>query len=1115
MGRDTKRDRLSRALAEQEAGLRARPGEGQSLSFTYDQEDGSDDTVHDSDSASEHSGPAGDSISTVHATPGVSIGSGLKRPLALGADGNPVIKKRKKIQRKKKLKPEPAWEGFDTSADEDELHSDETSNDDSSGVSKNSEDDTPSLTGNGSSSDENDENDDDDRDDNEEDISSDEEVPMPKRASTFKTWATQQVNEALGFTPSDTTKEPYENTSSQMAIDFKARAPEEDLLPPELATVTATDAIRKAYSVNVDRSSEIQEARLGLPVVAEEQKIMEAIHNNPTVIIWGATGSGKTTQVPQFLYEAGYGNPNGPTPGMIGVTQPRRVAAVSMAKRVGDELGSPGKVSYQIRFESSASNKTAIKFMTDGILLREIAQDFALTKYSVIVIDEAHERSVNTDILIGMVSRIVDLRASMSEEDPNIIPLKLVIMSATLRISDFTKNKNLFRTSPPPLIQAEGRQYPVSIHFARKTQRDYLEEAFRKICKAHRKLPSGGILVFLTGQNEITALSKRLKQTFPSTATADVYESKAHIPAREAPQETEDIDLGISQGKEVESQYDIDIESDSSIDSAGSDVDEDGYDFDVGEPMETSSSIHVLPLYSQLATKEQLKVFEPPPEGSRLIVLSTNVAETSLTIPGIRYVFDTGRSKEKHYDLTTGVQSFEVGWISKASANQRAGRAGRTGPGHCYRLYSSAVYERDFVEFAEPEILRMPIEGVVLQLKSMDLQHVTNFPFPTPPDRQSLIKAEKLLTYLGAISQDGKITPTGRDLSIYPLTPRFSKMLLIGHQHECMSYTIAMVAALSVADIFIQENQLDLSTPSRDPNTTYTNSEQLEDTARESGKKEYNKAHHLFSRRDKSSDAMKLLTAVCAYPYAANPATFCSQMFLRHKALKEATQLRHQLTDIVRANRPGLTGPYIPHLPEPTDKQLQALKQIVAAAFIDQVAIRADLAPNPPDASRKPKRAIDVPYLTLFPSHFPQHKPATTDTDYDDDDDKAVYLHPSSVLTHAAPKDLPQYLVYASLQRATPSSVTGAKDPKVRMHALTPVSGLQLAAMAHGTPLLRYGKPIGKMEGLEDRPERRECWVVPSLVGGAGAGVGWPLGARRVVQRRDGREGWVVERVLW
>lgn len=1046
----------------------------------------------------------------------MSIGSGLKRPLDLGADGNPVIKKRKKTQRKRALKSQPAWEGFDTATDEDDVDADAISNDESSGVSgvsNNCEDDTPVSNGNGSSSDD---SDDDEGDDDEEDLSNGSELPTLQRSSAFKTWATQQVNEALGFTPSGTTEGPYENTSNQKAIDFKARVPEQDPLPPELATVTAADARRKAYSVIVERTPEIQEARLGLPVVAEEQKIMEAIHNNPTVVIWGATGSGKTTQVPQFLYEAGYGDPNGPTPGTIGVTQPRRVAAVSMAKRVGDELGSPGKVSYQIRFESSASNKTAIKFMTDGILLREISHDFALTKYSVIVIDEAHERSVNTDILIGMVSRILDLRASMNEQDPNVKPLKLVIMSATLRISDFTENKNLFRTSPPPLLQAEGRQYPVSIHFARKTQRDYLEEAFIKLCKAHRKLPSGGMLVFLTGQNEITALSKRLKQTFPSTVTAGVHGSKAQIPASEAPRETEDIDLGIGQGKETEREHDIDIESDSETSISGPDVDQDDRDSDVGEPMEASSPIHVLPLFSQLATKEQLKVFEPPPAGSRLIVLSTNVAETSLTIPGIRYVLDTGRSKEKHYDLTTGVQSFEVGWISKASANQRAGRAGRTAPGHCYRLYSSAIYERDFVEFAEPEILRMPIEDVVLQLKSMDLQHVTNFPFPTPPDRQSLIKAEKLLTYLGAISPDGKITPTGRDLSIYPLTPRFSKMLLIGHQHGCMPYTIAIVAALSVADIFIPENQLDLSLLPRDPTTTYTTTEHLEDTARESRRKAYNKAHHLFSRRDHTSDAIKLLTAVCAYAYAPAAEPFCTQMFLRHKALTEATQLRHQLTDLVRANRPGLVGSYTPRLPEPSDKQLKALKQIVAAAFIDQVAIRADLAPNPPDATRKPKRAIDVPYLTLFPSHFPHRRPAATAdaNDADTDADKAVYLHPSSVLAHSPPSDLPQYIIYASLQRAAPSSVTGGKTRKVRMHALTPVSGLQLAALTHGTPLLRYGKPIGKVEVLEGRPERRKGWVVPSLVGGAGGGLGWPLAARRVVERRDARGGWVVERVV-
>lgn len=206
--------------------------------------------------------------------------------------------------------------------------------------------------------------------------------------------------------------------------------------------------------------------------------------------------------MPQFLFEAGYGSPNTPTPGMIGVTQPRRVAAVSMAKRVGDEMGDQGKrVAYQIRFEGTTSAQTAIKFMTDGVLLREVAQDIALRKYSAIIIDEAHERSVNTDILVGMLSRVVKLREEMALEDATISPLKLIIMSATLRVTDFTENNTLFST-PPRILQAEGRQHPVTIHFAKRTHHDYVEEAFRKVSKAHKKLPPGAFLVsFSTYQN--------------------------------------------------------------------------------------------------------------------------------------------------------------------------------------------------------------------------------------------------------------------------------------------------------------------------------------------------------------------------------------------------------------------------------------------------------------------------------------------------------------------------------------------------------------------------------------------------------------------------------------
>ncbi|OJJ43805.1 hypothetical protein ASPZODRAFT_122885 [Penicilliopsis zonata CBS 506.65] len=1051
----------------------------------------------------------------IAATPGV--GSGLKRPLELGADGRPIIKKRKRAPKTKPVKPveELPWDGFDSEDDADEeppakklSNKREVEAEDESAKDGESNSSSDEMSEDGSGSSEESENDDDESGSESESESASDTAQDQPRKSAFKAWAVQQINEAVGFKP----------TTGPIVTDFPTIAPErsarttveeDEPLPLELQ-VTKGDPERKAFSIQVNRSDEIQAARIGLPVVGEEQKIMEAIHNNSTVVIWGATGSGKTTQLPQFLFEAGYGNPESSNPGMIGVTQPRRVAAVSMAKRVGDELGQfSDQVSYQIRFESTATKKTAIKFMTDGILLREIAEDFSLKKYSIIVIDEAHERSVNTDILIGMVSRIVDLRKSMAEEDPAVKPLKLVIMSATLRISDFTQNVSLFRQGSPPLVQAEGRQYPVTIHFSRRTHRDYLEEAFRKVSRGHRKLPPGGMLVFLTGQNEIRLLAKRLKQAFRPTQRGDVAQVKVQISANDAPLETEDLELGGTEMTDVGNHDDDGDESDLEITGLDDPEDDDG--FDLGEEaMDSSTRVHVLPLYSQLPTKEQLKVFEPPPDGSRLIVLATNVAETSLTIPGIRYVFDCGRAKEKQYDLFTGVQSFQIGWISKASANQRAGRAGRTGPGHCYRLYSSALYEGEFAEYTDPEILRTPIEGVVLQMKSMGLHNVINFPFPTPPSRTGLTKAEKLLKNLGALSPEGKVTQVGHRLSTYPLSPRFGKMLHIGHQHGCLPYVIALVAVLAVGDLFVPESQIDMR-PSKpgdgeEDRQIYTNSNRLEDTYRENLLKDYARAHRLFSKNDDTSDALKFLSSICAYAYADDGDAFCEKMFLRAKAFKEASQLRRQLTDIVRTNNPGLVDEYKARLPQPTEKQFKALKQIVTAGFIDNVAIRADLAPVPPEQSRSPKRAIDVPYLTLFKSR----EGLTQELN-----EMAVYVHPSSVIARLSPKEMPQYIIYSHLQQAAPSAISTEQGTttKIRMFPLVAPSGLQLAAIANNTPLLEYGKPIGKVETMEGIPQRRQCWVVPSLVGETGS-TGWPLPAKKVIQRKDPKEGWVVEKVV-
>ncbi|KAF4584485.1 DEAH-box RNA helicase [Ophiocordyceps camponoti-floridani] len=1077
-GRETKKQALSRALREKRAGIEGEDGDdllferrGMGLGVEEgDETDGADD--------SDGTGSCEETPLNSYAPPpalaesfGVAsavVGSGLKRPLELNDEGLPIIKKRQKrggVATKVQLhRTIPAvseyeeWHGFESDVESGDYLSTEDVDSDEHGSEEN--------TGEGSNSEET--SDDDSIDDDKEGEN------KAQRSSAFKAWAQQQRNEALGYQPAGA---PSTTIVPPRPESFVPRAPEQDPLPAELQPTAETD--RKAFSVAVERSPEIQAARLKLPIVSEEQRLMEAIHNNDIVVICGSTGSGKTTQVPQFLFEAGYGSPNSPTPGMIGVTQPRRVAAVSMSRRVAEELGGHADaVAYQIRFEGSVDAKTAIKFMTDGVLLREVSQDIALRKYSAIIIDEAHERSVNTDILMGMLSRVVRLRAEMAREDPSLRPLKFIIMSATLRIEDLTKNSTLFPTAPP-VLEIEGRQHPVTVHFSRRTQHDYVEEAFRKISRGHRKLPPGGFLVFLTGRNEITQLSKRLRAAFGGLRTAEGPSVK--ISANEAPVEVEDIDFGHADDGELD-----DLSSSDEEDEA----EQEEKEFQVEEDQEAGpSDMQILPLYSLLPTREQLRVFEPAPDGSRQVILATNVAETSLTMPGIRFVFDCGRCKERRFDRVSGVQSYHIGWISKASADQRSGRAGRTGPGHCYRLYSSAVYERDFAEFSDPELLRMPIEGVVLQLKAMNLQHVVNFPFPTPPERQSLARAEKLLGYLSALSGEGRVTDVGKTMAVFPLAPRFARILLVGHLHDCLPYTVALVAALSAAEVFIPESQAVPELAVRDEAHLRTNADVEAENKQAKARKTFNEVHRNFCFLDDRSDAIKLLQVVGEFAHEPTE-EWCQRHFVRFKVLKEISQLRRQLTELLRLNVDSFSGlGFQDRLPPPSAKQVSALKQMVAAGFVDRVAIRADLAPNPPEQHRKPRRAIDVPYLPLT---------ASTSSE----GDGLVYVHPSSPLAHLSTGELPEYVVYNYLQRSD------GQGKKTRMQALTDVSGGQLAALVKGTPLVEYGKPIKEVRaGLDSR----ECWVVPYLrAEGLGGGLGWPLPARRVTQRRVPGKGWVV-----
>ncbi|KAI0824165.1 P-loop containing nucleoside triphosphate hydrolase protein [Trametes gibbosa] len=924
----------------------------------------------------------------------------------------------------------------------------------------------------------------------------------------FKDWAMKQLSAAKGYvappqSDSESVSAVFETIPSlhKMRKMEDAERPREmrgplgeDLQLPltslaqylqESANSSDGSRGRKRKVISVTRPPEVEEARLLLPIVAEEQPIMEAILLNSVVIICGETGSGKTTQVPQFLFEAGFGSPGSDNPGMIGVTQPRRVAAMSMASRVGQELSlTTTRVSYQIRYDATVSPSTSIKFMTDGVLLRELATDFLLKKYSVIIIDEAHERSMNTDILIGVLSRVVKLREEMWKEGKDEIkPLRLIIMSATLRVADFAENTTLF-SSPPPIINVPARQHPVTVHFSRRTMPDYVTEAVKKASKIHARLPPGGILIFLTGQNEITGVCRKLEARYGKKALEERRKSKMSLQSRlsslanklgedrpstpavapaHADVEAEDVDLGDAQREDEVLAFDVDGDVDA--EALDSDDEAEG-NAELGiDTEETDVPMHIVPLYALLPSEKQMHVFKPPPSGTRLVVVATNVAETSLTIPGIRYVVDCGRAKERRYDVANGIQAFTVSWVSKASAAQRAGRAGRTGPGHCYRLYSSALFENYFDAFSQPEILRMPIEGVVLQMKSMHVDAVVNFPFPTPPDRESLRRAEKVLTHLGALAPApaagaAPITDVGRTMALFPLSPRFSRMLVSGRQHGCLPYVIAVVSALSVGDPFLREEALDLDRDESDDDaaedddedegggTAHLTSEAVRaKEARKVRRKAFFRSQQLHAALgNASSDVLRILSVVGAYEFARGGHKFCEEHFVRPKAMEEIHKLRAQISSIVQTNFPDVRTGFEADLRPPNALQLKVLRQLIAAGFIDQIAVRKDIAhrgtttaAGAAGGGTQYTTARGVPYRALGVA------------------DEDVFLHPSSVLARGPP---PEYVVFLDVVRS--SSAGGA--PRVYVKGLTAVNGAWLAAL--GKPLCTYSKPFRSRDGV-------------------------------------------------
>ncbi|XP_024374932.1 pre-mRNA-splicing factor ATP-dependent RNA helicase DEAH1 [Physcomitrium patens] len=468
-------------------------------------------------------------------------------------------------------------------------------------------------------------------------------------------------------------------------------------------------------SAAITAHQKILEDRKCLPIFAYREQLLDAIRDHQILVIEGETGSGKTTQIPQYLHEAGYSKQ-----GKIGCTQPRRVAAMSVSARVAQEMDVKlgHEVGYSIRFEDCTSDTTILKYMTDGMLLREFLGEPDLASYSVMMVDEAHERTLSTDILFGLVKDITRFRPD----------IKLLISSATL---DAQKFSDYFDGAP--IFRIPGRRFPVDILYTKAPEADYLEAAIVTVLQIHVTQPPGDVLVFLTGQEEIESAEEILKHR------------------------TRGLGSKIAE-------------------------------------------LIICPIYANLPPDMQAKIFEETPEGARKVVLATNIAETSLTIDGIKYVIDPGFVKQKSYSPRTGMESLIVTPISQAAAQQRAGRAGRTSAGKCFRLYTAWSFQNEMDENTIPEIQRTNLGNVVLLLKSLGINDLINFDFMDPPPAETLLRALEQLYALGALNDRGELTKMGRRMAEFPMDPMLSKMLVASDNYKCSEEVVTICAMLSIGN---------------------------------------------------------------------------------------------------------------------------------------------------------------------------------------------------------------------------------------------------------------------------------------------------------------------------
>lgn len=565
----------------------------------------------------------------------------------------------------------------------------------------------------------------------------------------------------------------------------------------------------------------------GLPVSERVEDIQEAIENHQVVIIAGETGSGKTTQIPKICMNSGRG-----TRGLIGHTQPRRIAARSVAARIAEEIGEQTgqQIGYQVRFTDNTSEQSRVKVMTDGILLAEVQHDRFLDRYDTIIIDEAHERSLNIDFLLGYLRQLLPKRPD----------LKVIITSATIEVDRFSEFFN-----SAPVIEVSGRTYPVDVRYRPLTGdeddrdqgwTDGVLGALDEIEQHERsqKQPPGDVLVFLPGEREIRSLSKVLR----------------HVDLRHT---------------------------------------------------------EVLPLYSRLSNAEQNRVFQS--HKGRRIVLSTNVAETSLTVPGIRYVIDTGVARISRYSVRSKIQRLPIEPISQASANQRAGRCGRVAPGICFRLYD----ETDFInrpEYTDPEILRTNLASVILQMATSGLGEIQQFPFLEAPDKRQINDGYKLLEELGAVDDKRRVSRLGRTMARLPLDPRLARMLVTAAELGSLTETLVIIAGLSV----------------QDPRERPQDKQQAAD-----------QAHAPFN--DKESDFLTLLNVWNFYEEQRQELSqnqlkrVCQKSFLSWMRMREWRDIHRQLTLICREQK--LTA-------NKNAASYEALHKAILAGLLGQVAVKVE-----------------------------------------------------------------------------------------------------------------------------------------------------------------------------